>query len=898
MGGVGDITTVAEEEWLGQLNRIDGKKQLVRGVTLNQITCDFPAIETTQAVKEIKASDRENEFLRSCKVPKIAGGKVDILLGVHYSLIQPIPIHELDSGLTIYKSRLVSHDSSENAIIGGPHTSFQFLAERVGNAAALLTHFTEGLQKVRLMGPPKIPVNPLTIEEESFAITNNMREYAAAFNTSCNSESKGSVCSRCLIAALDDDESGETLREIRKLRLEQETGIEMNYRCVKCRDCQSCKNSDRTESLSVREEAEMEMIEQSVSLDLDQKQIICSLPLRGEEQQFLTSNLPRAKKVLEQQVRQYGGQPETKELIVKAFKKLFDNSHASFLHELSPDELSMFIHKPIQYFIPWRIAFSDSVTTPARPVLDASARTASRADGTGGKSLNELVCQGKVDSLNLLNLVLNFRVGRYAITGDIQQFYNTCKLIPSQWNLQRFLYQAELDPNSPILEGVIKTLIYGVSSVSAQSECAMKKLGDIIEADKPNVKKLIEKRRYVDDLGDSKAVREDCIQLAQDADQTFSMVNLKCKCWTYSGEDPDAKVSKDGVSISIAGSPWYPKLDLFVVRVPALHFGKRRRGRLDPKTQFFTGTCMEEIDEFCPRQLNRKQVTSKFASIWDLTRKLGPILAEAKMLLSETVSATPDWTSPMSDELRSKWLHQFLLWEKLRGLKFNRAVMPSDAVDEKMRLIQKVDASNAMLNQACWGGFRLRSGGFSCQQILARNLLAPKNSTIPKLELQCLTNGSNMCWLVRKSLEDWIDEYIICGDSIIALCWVTSEKKSLSTFHRNRVIQIRHGTDLERLYHVKTEENLADLGTRPEKVKVTDVGPESEWENGKEWMRQELSAAVSNGILKPVSELRLNPESDEEFKEGLLLSQDTEKFFCNVASGNRVDKLIERSHYY
>ena len=63
-------------------------------------------------------------------------------------------------------------------------------------------------------------------------------------------------------------------------------------------------------------------------------------------------------------------------------------------------------------------------------------------------------------------------------------------------------------------------------------------------------------------------------------------------------------------------------------------------------------------------------------------------------------------------------------------------------------------------------------------------------------------------------------------------------------------------------------------------------------------MRQELSAAVSNGILKPVSELRLNPESDEEFKEGLLLSQDTEKFFCNVASGNRVDKLIERSHYY
>ena len=82
MGGVGDIKTTAEEEWLVQINRTDGKKQLVRGVTLKQITCDFPSIDTTEAVKEIVSSDRNNSFLQSCKVPKIAGGKVDVLLGI------------------------------------------------------------------------------------------------------------------------------------------------------------------------------------------------------------------------------------------------------------------------------------------------------------------------------------------------------------------------------------------------------------------------------------------------------------------------------------------------------------------------------------------------------------------------------------------------------------------------------------------------------------------------------------------------------------------------------------------------------------------------------------------------------------------------------------------------
>ena len=104
------------------------------------------------------------------------------------------------------------------------------------------------------------------------------------------------------------------------------------------------------------------------------------------------------------------------------------------------------------------------------------------------------------------------------------------------------------------------------------------------------------------------------------------------------------------------------------MKVPPLHFGKRRRGRLDEHTEFFSGNTLEEMDEFTPNPLNRKQVTSKFASIWDMTGKLGPALAEAKDLLRETIIATSDWLSPMPADLRTKWLSQFLMFEKLRGL--------------------------------------------------------------------------------------------------------------------------------------------------------------------------------------------------------------------------------------
>ena len=43
--------------------------------------------------------------------------------------------------------------------------------------SALLTHFTEGLKSLRLLGPPQIPINPMTLEEEVFAMANNSVEF-------------------------------------------------------------------------------------------------------------------------------------------------------------------------------------------------------------------------------------------------------------------------------------------------------------------------------------------------------------------------------------------------------------------------------------------------------------------------------------------------------------------------------------------------------------------------------------------------------------------------------------------------------------------------------------------------------------------------------------------------
>ena len=156
-------------------------------------------------------------------------------------------------------------------------------------------------------------------------------------------------------------------------------------------------------------------------------------------------------------------------------------------------------------------------------------------------------------------------------------------------------------------------------------------------------------------------------------------------------------------------------------------------------------------------------------------------------------------------------------------------------------------------------------GSWACQLLLGRGLLAPVDSTIPKNELESLTGGSNLSWIVSKALSDWVDSSILVVDSLIALCWVIGEHKKLSMYHRNRVIQIQRGIQLEQIYHVTSSQNPADIGTRLSKVTMDDVGPDSKWEYGKDWMHGDVEEAVQQGILKPALNLKVTKEVEDEY---------------------------------
>ena len=127
--------------------------------------------------------------------------------------------------------------------------------------------------------------------------------------------------------------------------------VHIEYRCPKCRNCQDCWEAHETERISLKEEAEDALIRDSVTLDYENKRFHCKLPMRGKPEDYLTTNMNDANKVLDRQVNLYHGEEETRVMIVKAMTKLFDNNHVTLIKNLPLEQQNIILNRLVQYHV-------------------------------------------------------------------------------------------------------------------------------------------------------------------------------------------------------------------------------------------------------------------------------------------------------------------------------------------------------------------------------------------------------------------------------------------------------------------------------------------------------------------------------------------------------------------
>ena len=241
------------------------------------------------------------------------GGDIHFMIGVKYLRYHSKLIYQLPSGLAIYESVFNNADGG-TGVIGGPHPIFTKINQHFFNQSEVL-EFCSSQYKLFKTG---IKVDP--------GIT------MLSFPSNLQKRFEGV----------------------------EMAGSEITYRCNNCRNCKTCKNSDHQVETSIKEEVEQEIINSSVTINLQTQIITARLPFIHNPSTKMAPNKNIALKVYYQQLKKLNNNLKDKDIIIDSEAKLQSLGFVDYVHNLSPDQQDSPKSAAIQNYIPWCVVWKMS----------------------------------------------------------------------------------------------------------------------------------------------------------------------------------------------------------------------------------------------------------------------------------------------------------------------------------------------------------------------------------------------------------------------------------------------------------------------------------------------------------------------------------------------------------
>lgn len=915
-----------DESFTLSLHNTDLRATLT-GLKMKAVTTRFPLWTIQDAWKEIKAEidlEHPNYPDLPAVAAKVGGDPVDVMIGIRYIKYFPELLFVLPSGLAVHKSQF-SAPNNEILVLGGPHPSWEYCAERCNfigphsffsaemrayyYSCSSIRHVYSSVEHVNdnrvielpdhpddkgagqvggggdllwgggghnqwdggvvQRGEPESPwMDSALISDYSETDWLSWVDQMFDFDDADDADDEGDVDLHPVVclhvhcdahkgdkdyvipATWDTTRSSYSLRDTTNRYLEGElSGSEITYRCIKCRNCAGCRNSDSLEAASLKEEAEQYLIEQSVQFYPDEKRLVARLPFIHPPKTNLLPNRYTAERIFESQLRIVSRSEQMKADVLASFDKLASRGYLIPVSDLPPDvRAKVTSDHDAGYYIPWRVVFKEgSLSTPCRIVFDASSKT------PGGLSLNDCLAKGENRLARIHDVLLRFRSLPAAFTTDIRLAYNQVQLHPDHLRYQRFLWKEGLELSSPTVDHVIGTLIYGVRPAGNQQGVGCHRVADHAIAVHPQhtagAKAL--KKAYVDDVAEACRNLLTARSIAASLDFTLKLANMEVKRYTFSGETPGPEVSADGVHVGVLGMLWGPLEDLLGVDIKPLYFGKCKRGKLP---ELVVGNFLTALK----RNFTRRNMLGKVAGVFDPLGLMTPITSRLKLNLHDLISLKLGWDDKIPDDHLEAWTRNLEDIQEIREVKFRRTIIPDDAASCDLDLIVSCDASQFIAIATVHAKVKLKSGGYSCQLVTAKSKII-KELTIPKAELRAAVLGAHLAHAVKHSLGEQCLDTTYLTDSSVALHWIHQDERPLEVVVRNCVIDIRRFTTPSSWFHIATDLNIADLGTRY--AAVSEVGLLSDWQNGPDWMRLEPGMLP----ISDVDELKLAPEERKTY---------------------------------
>ena len=862
LSGVGDVKSTCDHGIFSfNLPLRDNYMATFTGMCLDKVTSTFHTYHLGEVEKEIRTlcqAQGGDELVDSLpRLPEEVGGDTDFLIGLTYKKYHPKEVWQSPDGLFLSDSRFLSEDGT-TGVVGGPHEEFTKIENAAASAGAGADAGTNNVTSFTCLQFTQ------TVQCMRNEALNNLHSRVVSggdlkdSDDDCSEDELDGSTQLCQIegSAYVARKPPKCVKEFEEL---ENAGTEVSYRCSNCRTCQDCKKSLRIDVVSIQEEIESEIIEQCVTVDIEKGESVSKLPFVASPEARLRPNDKMALKVYESQVRNLNRKPEDKESALLFEAKLQDLGFVDYVHNLTSEQQDRILNASSRYVIPWRGVWNEnSVSTPFRMVFDASQST------FDGCSLNSLLAKGVNNMNSMIAILIRWVVHRNVYHTDVAKMYNRVLLDEVHWQYQLYYWDEQLRPGVKPVMKVIKTLIYGVKPSGQLAEVALRKTAELTKIECPLAYPVINHDMYVDDCASGNATVKLRNMTTDQVMISLAKGGFTLKGITYSGEDPPENLTQDGVSVTVCGLKWWSKDDKLGLNISDLNFGKKSRGRKSP----------DEIGKI-PEKLTKKLCAGKVAEVYDPLGWVTPVTAGFKIDINQLTLRGLDWDDQIPDEFRQMWVSNFEMIQELKDIRYNRAVVPEDAVNTDVETLCFGDASQVMICVGVYVRFRRKSGGYSCQLLFGRSKVVPKDMTIPRAELLASCINAATYHVVKTSLGDVHKKNLMFTDSQVALHWITCGKTKLKLWARNRVIEINRLVEIFLWRYVDTKDNPADVGTR-KVAGLLSVQPGGIWPNGKEWMLREESEFPT----KTVSQVVLDNEArNEAQKEKILVDVLQDQYF-------------------
>ena len=410
----------------------------------------------------------------------------------------------------------------------------------------------------------------------------------------------------------------------------------------------------------------------------------------------------------------------------------------------------------IIHYIPHQAVIKENAeSTKMRVVYDCSAQKDAQSP-----SLNDCLEVGPSLQPLILDIILRNRMNKLCVLADIKKAFLQIRIHEIDRDAQRLIWYKDLKKRE-LTELRFTRVIFGSSSSPYILGATIKKHISKYKDVYPKTVLALEEDTYVDDLQAGGETVEELNIFKKEATQILTEAGFELHSW-HSNEnklenDVECKTTK------ILGIPWNKESDQLSIDFTA-----------------------------CINNGNKEVITkgnlSAINSVFDVLGFSAPVTITGKILYSRLCLLKIGWDQQIPKELSDEWKHWIKALNNNRTISIPRSVASGKIIEVELHGFS--DASKLAVC-ACIYVVVNNQNLKTSNLLVAKARIAPKDFSIPRLELVAAHTLSKLMSHVRKTLI----KYNIGGvynwvDSTVVLYWL-KEKGSWTQFVRNRVHHIR-----------------------------------------------------------------------------------------------------------